>query len=123
MTKYTLAILIIALVTALCRFLPFLIFRSNKKTPAFISYLGKALPYAIMAMLVVYCLRSVDFAGHLQAQAQSQSQAHAASLLTSHGLPEIISILLIMLVHRLKRNSILSILSGTICYVLIVNFL
>jgi len=115
MNRNAVVIIIIALVTVLCRFLPFLIFRSDKKTPAFISYLGKALPFAIMGMLVVYCLRSVDFAGH--------TQTPASSLLTSHGLPEIISILVIVLVHRLKRNSILSILSGTLCYVLIVNFL
>ncbi len=113
MTRNAIVIFIIALATALCRFLPFMIFISDKKTPDFIAYLGKALPFAIMGMLVVYCLRSVDFAGHTA----------GTRLLTSHGFPEIISILVIMLIHRLKRNSILSILSGTICYVLIVNFL
>ncbi|MCR4790040.1 MAG: AzlD domain-containing protein [Treponemataceae bacterium] len=112
-TRTAISILIIALVTILCRFLPFIVFRSNKKTPNFIAYLGKALPYAIMGMLVVYCLRSVDFAG----------RSESTSLFTSHGIPELVSIFVIMLIHRLKKNSILSILSGTVCYVLMVNFL
>ncbi len=111
--RTAISILIIALVTMLCRFLPFIVFRSNRKTPDFILYLGKALPYAIMGMLVVYCLRSVDFAG----------RSESTSLLTSHGIPELVSIFVIMLIHRLKKNSILSILSGTVCYVLMVNFL
>ena len=53
-------IAVIALVTALLRFLPFWIFGENRKTPALITYLGKVLPYAIMGMLVVYCLKDVD---------------------------------------------------------------
>lgn len=113
MSRTLIEIIIMAVVTALLRFLPFLIFRSDKKTPDFIMYLGKALPFAIMGMLVVYCLKSVDFLG----------KTESSSFITSYGIPEIISILLIVLVHRWKKNSILSILSGTVCYVLIVNLL
>ena len=51
----------IALVTIALRFLPFLIFSGKRKTPAYISYLGKVLPFAIMGMLVVYCLRNISF--------------------------------------------------------------
>ena len=105
MTNSILSIIIMALVTALLRFLPFIIFRGDKKTPDFISYLGKVLPYSIMGMLVVFCLKSVDFKGGV------------------HGLPEIVSILLIVLVHWWKKNTILSILIGTLSYVLIVNFI
>lgn len=105
MTDTILSITVMAVVTALLRFLPFMIFRSDKKTPDFISYLGKVLPYAIMGMLVVFCLKSVDFRGGV------------------HGLPEIVSILVIVLVHWWKKNTILSILTGTICYVAIVNFI
>ena len=105
MTDTILSITVMAVVTALLRFLPFMIFRSDTKTPAFISYLGKVLPYAIMGMLVVFCLKSVDFRGGV------------------HGLPEMVSILVIVLVHWWKKNTILSILTGTICYVAIVNFI
>ena len=105
MTDTILSITVMAVVTALLRFLPFMIFRSDKKTPDFISYLGKVLPYAIMGMLVVFCLKSVAFRGGV------------------HGLPEMVSILVIVLVHWWKKNTILSILTGTICYVAIVNFI
>ena len=105
MTDTIISIIVMAAVTALLRFLPFMIFRGDKKTPDFISYLGKALPFAIMGMLVVFCLKSVDFKGGV------------------HGLPEIISILLIVLAHWWKKNTILSILVGTVCYVVIVNFI
>ena len=98
-------IVIMAVVTALLRFLPFIAFRGNKKTPDFIAYLGNVLPYSIMGMLVVFCLKSVDFMSGV------------------HGLPEIVSILVIILAHWWKNNTIVSILSGTICYVVIVNFI
>ena len=58
---YVLAmILIIALVTAALRFAPFFIFSGNKPVPEFIPYLGRVLPYSIMAMLVVYCLKTTS---------------------------------------------------------------
>lgn len=86
------------------RFLPFIVFSSQKPTPKYIHYLGKALPAAIFGMLVVYCLRNVDiFSG-------------------SHGLPEFISIGAVTAVHLYKRNMMLSIAAGTVCYMLLVNF-
>lgn len=94
---------ICALGTMTTRFLPFLIFRSNKPTPAYIQYLGKALPAAIFGMLVVYCLKNV-------------------SLLTgSHGLPELAAILVTVGLHLWKRQTILSIVGGTACYMLLVQ--
>ncbi|MCR4579027.1 MAG: AzlD domain-containing protein [Treponema sp.] len=105
MTSTILSIAVMSLVTALLRFLPFLIFHGDIKTPDFIIYLGKVLPYAIMGMLLVFCLKSVDFKGGL------------------HGIPELISILLIVIIHCWKRNTMLSILLGTLSYVLIVNFI
>lgn len=86
------------------RFLPFIVFSSQKPTPKYIQYLGKALPAAIFGMLVVYCLRNVDFLSGI------------------HGLPELISIGAVTAVHLYKRNMMLSIAAGTVCYMLLVNF-
>ncbi len=97
-----LAVLIMAAVTLALRVLPFLIF-GKKKTPPFIRYLGKYLPYAIMGMLVVYCLKSVR------------------PLVFPHGLPELIAILTVVLLHLWKRNTLLSILGGTVSYMLLVQ--
>lgn len=92
-----------ALVTALIRFAPFLVFRGGRETPAVVLRLGKLLPCAVMAMLVVYCLRSVDFLG------------------TSHALPEIIAAAVIVGLHIWRRNTLLSILAGTVVYMLLVQ--
>lgn len=89
--------------TMLTRFLPFLIFSSKKPTPEYIQYLGKALPSAIFGMLVVYCLKNVEiFTG-------------------SHGLPELFSICVVVLLHLWKRRMLISIAGGTICYMLLVQ--
>ena len=90
--------------TMLTRFLPFLVFSPKKPTPAYIRYLGKALPCAVFGMLVVYCLKNVTiFSG-------------------SHGLPELIAILIVAGLHLWKRQMLLSIGVGTICYMLLVQF-
>lgn len=94
-------ILVMAGITALLRFLPFILFTEN--TPKSVSYLGEVLPYAIIAMLIVYCLRETDF------------------WTGGHGIPEIISVLLVALLHKWKHNILLSILSGTVCYMLLVQ--
>ena len=85
------------------RFLPFLIFGENRKTPPIIEYLGKVLPFAIMGMLVVYCLKDVSV------------------LRFPYGLPEIISCVVVAALHVWKRNSLLSIGGGTVCYMLLVQ--
>lgn len=95
------AIFVMAAVTALLRFAPFFIFRN--KTPKVVLYLGNVLPEAIMAMLVVYCLKNVSlFTG-------------------SRGLPEAISLAFVFLLHKWKHNTLLSILSGTICYMILIQ--
>ncbi|MBR5529378.1 MAG: branched-chain amino acid transporter permease [Oscillospiraceae bacterium] len=102
--KYVLlTILVAALVTAATRFLPFLIFGSGKKTPDIIVYLGKVLPFAIIGMLVVYCMKDVKF------------------LQYPYGLPELISCVAVALLHIWKRNSLLSIGVGTVLYMLLVQ--
>lgn len=94
-----------ALATVLTRFLPFLIFRADKPAPKYIRYLGKALPAAIFGMLVVYCLKNVSVVAG------------------NHGIPELIAIVSVVVLHLWKRNMLLSIGGGTICYMLLVQFL
>ena len=96
-----LLIMVMALVTWLLRALPFLVFR--KHTPSYVLYLGKVLPAAVMGMLVVYCLRNVSFST------------------APFGLPEVIAGLSVVIMQRFRRNSLLSILTGTILYMLIVK--
>lgn len=89
--------------TMLTRFLPFLIFRSDRPTPRYIQYLGSVLPLAVFAMLVVYCLRNVDV------------------LQGSHGLPEFIAILITIFLHMWRKQMLISIAGGTIAYMLLVQ--
>ena len=92
-----------ALVTAATRFLPFLIFGNGKKTPDIIVYLGKVLPYAIMGMLVIYCLKNVSF------------------LQSPFGIPELLGCAAVAILHVWKRNTLLSIGAGTVLYMLLVQ--
>lgn len=98
-----LLIIVAVLVTMATRFLPFLIFGEKRKTPPIIEYLGTVLPCAIMGMLVVYCLKDVSF------------------LRSSFGLPELIACAVVAVLHIWKRNSLLSIGGGTVCYMLLVQ--
>lgn len=98
-----LLVVVAALVTMATRFLPFLIFGEKRKTPALVTYLGKVLPCAIMGMLVIYCMKDVAF------------------LSAPYGLPEILSCIIVALLHIWKRNSLLSIGAGTVCYMLLVQ--
>ena len=96
------AILVMAGVTAILRFLPFLVM-GERKTPEYINYLGKVLPYAVMAMLVVYCLKDISF------------------LQIALWLPALVSTLLVVWVHIWKRNTLLSIVIGTLCYMVLIR--
>ena len=96
-------IVVMALATMATRFLPFLIFGGRRKTPPLVEYLGKVLPCAVMGMLVVYCLKDVSWASF------------------PYGLPELIGIAIVALLHISKRNSLLSIGVGTVCYMLLVQ--
>ena len=99
-----LMITVIALVTAALRFLPFLLFGENRKTPPMITYLGKVLPFAIMGMLVVYCLKGIT------------------PTAAPYGIPEAIGCAVVALLHIWKRNTLLSIGAVTVCYMLLVQF-
>ena len=104
-TQQIITIAITAVATMITRFFPFAVFQSKKRqTPKFIEYLGKALPAAVFAMLVVYCLKNVDI------------------LTGSHGLLELIAIIVVVLLHLWRKQMLLSIAGGTVCYMLLVQF-
>ena len=92
-----------ALVTMALRFLPFIIFRGDRETPAYITYLGKVLPFAIMGMLVVFCLKGVSFAA------------------APYGIPEFLACGAVAALHMWKRNTLLSITGGTVLYMVLVQ--
>lgn len=94
-------ILLCILGTMMTRFLPFLVFREDRETPAFVRFLGKYLPGAVFGMLVIYCVRNVDVAAG------------------SHGLPELIAIAVTTGIHLWKRQMLLSIAAGTVSYMLL----
>lgn len=98
------AVFIMAAVTILLRVLPFLVF-SRGKTPAYVSFLGKYLPYAIMGMLVVYCLKGISF------------------VTMPFGIPELVAAAVVVFLHLWKRNTLLSILGGTACYMAMIQLI
>lgn len=91
--------------TMLTRFLPFLLFPANKTTPEQVKYLGRVLPPAIFALLVVYCLRDVNF------------------FTGNHAVPELIAIVFIAFLHFWQRQMLLSIAGGTILYMFLVQYI
>ena len=90
--------------TAATRFLPFMLFPAGRPTPKYVRFLGRVLPPAALGLLVVYCLKDVDFASG------------------SHGLPELISMAAVTGLHFWKRSMLLSIAAGTILYMVLVQF-
>lgn len=91
-----------SITTLIIRFLPFVVFR--KKTPAYITYLGDVLPPAIIGMLVIYCLKDIDFT------------------VAYFGIPELIAVAVVAGLQAWKRNSLISILAGTVVYMLLIQF-
>ncbi len=102
-TEQMITIGMVVLGTVLTRFLPFLICPAGKPVPSYIRYLGKALPPAVFGLLVIYCLKNVSlFTG-------------------SHGVPEFLSIAVVVGLHLWKRQMLVSIAGGTICYMVLVQ--
>jgi Predicted branched-chain amino acid permeases (azaleucine resistance) len=98
-------ICMVILGTVITRFLPFIIFTSDRPTPKYVQYLGKMLPSAALGMLVVYCLKDVSlFRGN-------------------HAIPELIAIMVVVLLHFWKRQMLLSIAGGTIFYMILVQLI
>lgn len=102
-TQAVLTILAVVLGTVATRFLPFLLFPANKPTPKYIQYLGKVLPFAVIGLLVVYCLKNVKLTA------------------APFGIPEALGILVVAGLHIWKKNMLLSIAGGTIVYMLLVQ--
>jgi len=101
--KLWLMVAVMSGVTVLIRFLPFMVFGAGRKTPAYIEWMGRYLPYAIMGMLVVFCLKNVSLVN------------------APHGIPELIACVLTGALHAWKRNSLLSIGGGTAVYMVLVQ--
>lgn len=92
-----------AIGTQLTRWLPFWMFPESREPPTIVEYLGKVLPSATMGLLVVYCLKDVTwFSG-------------------DHGLPQIIAIVTVAVLHRWKNNTLLSIAGGTVMYMFLLQ--
>ena len=103
LSQEIITVAMIVLATMLTRFLPFLVFPEGKPTPKYIRYLGKVLPSAVFGLLIIYSLRNVSvFSG-------------------SHGIPELISIALVVALHLWKRQMLLSIAGVTLCYMILVQ--
>lgn len=104
-TEQIITIAMVAVGTMLTRFLPFIVFPSDKPTPKFVQYLGKVLPPAIFGLLVIYCLKNADV------------------MSGTHGIPELIAITAVVALHLWKRQMILSVAGGTICYMILIQII
>lgn len=102
-TQELISVGIIAVFTFLTRVLPFFAFPNNKPVPRYIEYLGKALPSAVIGMLIVYCLKAVTITSF------------------PFGLPESIAVIFVVSVHKWKHNMLLSILGGTVLYMALIQ--
>jgi branched-subunit amino acid transport protein AzlD len=98
-----LTIAVVAFGTILTRILPFILFPAGKETPKFITYLGRVLPFAIIGMLIIYCLKGISL------------------WKGSHGMPELIAGVFVVLVHKWKHNLLISIGGGTLLYMILVQ--
>ncbi len=102
-TQQIITIAAVVLGTMTTRFLPFLIFPEGKNPPDVVRYLGTVLPYAVISLLVVYCLKGVPGSG-------------------TYGIPEAIAIVFIIFLHKWKKNTLLSIAGGTMLYMILVQW-
>lgn len=98
-------IAVVALITLLLRAAPFLLFSGKKSAPKLITYLGSVLPFAIIAALVVYCLRSTDLTA------------------APYGIPGLVSVVVVALLHLWKKNTLISILGGTTLYMILIRIM
>lgn len=98
-----LTIALLALGILITRAAPFCLFPAGKPTPRFVRYLGKVLPPAMFGLLIIYCLKNVNL------------------FAPSHGIPELIALAVVVALHLWRRQMLLSIAGGTVCYMLLVQ--
>ena len=103
MNYFILMIVVASVCTILLRALPFLIFGGKRENPEIVHYLGRVLPPAIMVILVIYCLKGISF------------------LNSPYGIPELLSVAVVVLLHVWKRNILLSVGLGTALYMFLVQ--
>lgn len=103
LTQQIITIAMIVVGTMMTRFLPFLVFPAGKTTPQYLQYLGKVLPSAVLGLLVIYCLKEINF------------------LSASHSLPQLLGVATVALLHIWKKKMLLSIAGGTIVYMILVQ--
>lgn len=103
LTQGIITVAVVTIGTIITRFLPFMLFPASKPTPKYIQYLGKVLPFSVIGLLVVYCLKGVSLTA------------------APFGAPEGIAVLGVALLHIWKRNTLLSIAGGTILYMLLIQ--
>ena len=95
--------LVLAVGTMITRFLPFLLFPDGKEKPPVISYLSRTLPYAVMGLLVIYCLKSVSPVEY------------------PHGIPEILSVAVVAFLQYRWSKTLVSITAGTVLYMILIQ--
>ena len=104
LTEQIITVAAVVVATMLTRFLPFILIGNKSETPPYIKYLGRVLPCAVFALLIVYCLRNLN------------------PFAPPHGLPELFGIAVTILFHLIKRQMLLSIAGGTAFYMLLIQF-
>lgn len=111
MNIYQLIIMVAAgvVATMLTRFIPFIAFRADRPTPKYILFLGKVLPPAVFALLVAYCLRDTAAA------------APTGIDLSPNAMAQFIAVAFSIAIHVWKKNLMLSIAAGTICYMVLIR--
>ncbi len=101
-TQSVITIVVVAAGTFLTRLLPFVLFPQGRRVPPVVRYLGQVLPYAVVAMLVVYCLKDAVFTPR-------------------HALPELLGILSVIILHKLFHSMMFSVVGGTVIYMLLLQ--
>lgn len=115
-TQTFLILILLSLSVMITRFLPFLVFGRKGQTPKIIDYLGKVLPAAMMGLLVIYCFKDYDFPTNIAAIFDTE-------FLRSDFFAGCVAGIATAVIHLIKRNTILSIVLGTVLYMILINFL
>ena len=113
------AIAVMALVTFFTRAVPFLLFDRGEHPPRLVLYLGRVLPPAITAMLIVSCLRETHFLTWLGTLVSTGTGLELVAV--GSWLPAILSVIMVVVLHLWKHNNLLSIFGGTVFYMVLIQ--